>query len=99
MTTFVGTWRRYLDIQYTVEVASRVCCSIPEFETHLRGIVASVHENYRRLGMTLCGAGTHPFGQRLARFSDETRKPNSFEVKPASTSSFWSEGTVAKGQC
>jgi carboxylate-amine ligase len=60
-------------IQNTVEVASRVCCTIPELEEHLRGLVAGLQENCRRLGMTLCGAGTHPFGRRLALITPRPR--------------------------
>jgi glutamate---cysteine ligase / carboxylate-amine ligase len=60
-------------IQNTVEVASRVCCTNPELEAHLRGVVSGLQENCRNLGMTLCGAGTHPFGRRLALITPKPR--------------------------
>jgi carboxylate-amine ligase len=60
-------------IQNTDEIASRVCCGIPELGEHLQEIVADLQENCRRLGMTLCGAGTHPFGRRLALVTPQPR--------------------------
>jgi len=60
-------------IQNTVEVASKVCASVPELEEHLRGIVANLQEKCLTLGMTLCGAGTHPFEQRLALITPKPR--------------------------
>lgn len=60
-------------IQNTVEVASRVCCTVPELGAHLLGIVSGLQENCRNLAMTLCGAGTHPFGRRLALITPKPR--------------------------
>jgi glutamate---cysteine ligase / carboxylate-amine ligase len=52
-------------IQNTVEVASRVCGSLAELETHLLEVTRDLKAKCRELGITLCGAGTHPFGQHL----------------------------------
>jgi carboxylate-amine ligase len=60
-------------IQNTVEVASKVCASFPELGTHLRTIVAELQESCMALGMALCGAGTHPFGRRLALITPKQR--------------------------
>jgi len=52
-------------IQNTVEIVSRVCTSVAELEGHLSALAAELHGKSRELGMRLCGAGTHPFSQRL----------------------------------
>jgi carboxylate-amine ligase len=53
-------------IQNTVEIASKVCTSIAELKVHLTALVADLKAKCQALGMRLCGAGTHPFCQRLA---------------------------------
>lgn len=53
-------------IQNTVEIASKVCRSVADLERHMRGIVQDLKRCSRGLGMTLCGAGSHPFSERLA---------------------------------
>lgn len=53
-------------IQNTVEVASKVCYSLAELQSHLSTIVAGLRAKCLLLGMTLCGAGTHPFSQSMA---------------------------------
>lgn len=53
-------------IQNTVEIASKVCYSLEELESHVTELVATLRVKANSLGMELCGAGTHPFGQRLA---------------------------------
>jgi carboxylate-amine ligase len=60
-------------IQNTVEVASRVCFGVSELEEHVRSIVTGLQDSCRSLGMTLCGAGTHPFGRRLALITPRPR--------------------------
>jgi carboxylate-amine ligase len=60
-------------IQNTVEVASKVCGSLPELDAHLRRIVTDLQEKCWTLSMTLCGAGTHPFGRRLALITPQPR--------------------------
>jgi glutamate---cysteine ligase / carboxylate-amine ligase len=53
-------------VQNTVELVSPVCASIDELEARLLAIAAEVMARCRTLGMSLCGAGAHPFSQRLA---------------------------------
>lgn len=53
-------------IQNTVEIASKVCRNAAEVEAHLSGVAAELRAHCERLGMRLCGAGTHPFCRRLA---------------------------------
>ncbi len=53
-------------IQNTVEIASKVCTSIPELEAHVMSLAAGLNAKCRELGMSLCGAGSHPFSERLA---------------------------------
>lgn len=53
-------------IQNTIEVASPVCHSVAELERKMRKLVADVYERCNGLGMTICGAGTHPFNRQLA---------------------------------
>lgn len=53
-------------VQNTVEVISPVCTSVDELESRLAATVGEVMTRCRKLGMNLCGAGVHPFSQRLA---------------------------------
>lgn len=53
-------------VQNTVEIASKVCYSLPELKAHVASQVAELRDRCRALGMALCGAGTHPFYRRLA---------------------------------
>jgi carboxylate-amine ligase len=53
-------------IQNTVEVSSRVCDGPAELASHLTDLVNAVSERCEMLGMRLCGAGSHPFCERLA---------------------------------
>jgi|AMFO01.1.fsa_nt_gi carboxylate-amine ligase, YbdK family len=51
--------------QATVEVNTRTCESIDALEESFRARVARLQEQCRNLGLTLCGAGSHPFCTRL----------------------------------
>jgi carboxylate-amine ligase len=53
-------------IQNTVEVASDICYSLPELESDLNRLVSNLMKHTHKLGMSICGAGTHPFCGRLA---------------------------------
>ncbi len=53
-------------IQNTVEVASRICTSLGELESQIKSLISDLKAKCKELGMTLCGSGCHPFGQRLA---------------------------------
>jgi carboxylate-amine ligase len=50
--------------QTTVEITSAVCTNIPELEADIRLRLSRVQARCHRLGMLLCGAGTHPFCTR-----------------------------------
>ena len=61
--------RRYVKpelIQNTIEVASKPCQDVSSLLRDLRERVGSVVNRGEGLGVRLCGAGTHPFSQRLA---------------------------------
>jgi carboxylate-amine ligase len=53
-------------IQNTVEVASSPCDSVSEVESEVHSLVDELKKRCRDLGIVLCGAGCHPFGERLA---------------------------------
>lgn len=53
-------------IQSCVEIASKVCSSIAELQTHLGEVLIQLQGQCRSLGLVLCGAGTHPLCRRLA---------------------------------
>ncbi len=53
-------------VQNTVEVASKVCHSLTELEENMRSLVLGLRTRCQKLGMTICGAGTHPFDKKLA---------------------------------
>jgi carboxylate-amine ligase len=52
--------------QATVEINSRVCSTIGELEADATATLTTLHAKCRKLGTTLCGGGTHPFGQQRA---------------------------------
>lgn len=60
-------------IQNTVEVSTKVCTSCDELAVDLASVVRGVHDRCEQLGMALCGAGTHPFSQRLALITPTPR--------------------------
>ncbi len=53
-------------IQNTVEIVSKICSTLSELEDHLNSLAAELKSRCNTLGMTLCGAGSHPFDTRLA---------------------------------
>lgn len=53
-------------IQNTVELITRVCSDIGQLREHLLELARDVRSRCDQLGMRLCGAGTHPFSERLA---------------------------------
>ncbi len=53
-------------IQSSVEVISKICTSFRELETNLLGLVSDLYRKCAGLGMTISGAGTHPFNERPA---------------------------------
>lgn len=53
-------------IQSSVEVMSKVCGSIGELESNLLSLVSDLRRKCAELGITMAGAGTHPFNQKLA---------------------------------
>ncbi len=59
-------WVKPEFIQSCVEIASKVCTSVTELKAHLEAVVQQLKPICRELGLCLCGAGTHPFCQRLA---------------------------------
>lgn len=65
-------------IQNTVELASRVGRNIADVHQHLLCLAKNLKPHCNRLGMDLCGAGTHPFDERLALF---TPLPRYLELK------------------
>jgi len=60
-------------IQSSVEINSPVCDSTSDAEQHLRQTVTGLKERCESLGMTLCGAGTHPFATHLALITPSPR--------------------------
>lgn len=60
-------------MQECVEVGSRVCNSAAEVESHLAEVCGILHEEAAKLGMALCGMGTHPFCRRLATITPRPR--------------------------
>ena len=51
--------------QATVEINSPVCSHIDELETNMVSLLTNLQARCEELNMLLCGAGTHPFCQRL----------------------------------
>lgn len=60
-------------IQNTIELITPVCRSVAEMHAHLLPLVRELRERCGRLGMALCGGGTHPFSQRLALITPKPR--------------------------
>jgi glutamate---cysteine ligase / carboxylate-amine ligase len=60
-------------IQNTVEIASDVFMSLDEMEIQFRQLVARLIHNCQSLGLLICGAGSHPFCQRLATITPNPR--------------------------
>jgi carboxylate-amine ligase len=60
-------------IQNIVEVITPVCHSVAEMHAHLTPLVRDLQDRCEQLGMALCGAGTHPFSQKLALITPKPR--------------------------
>lgn len=60
-------------VQNTVEIASKPCTSIEELESHVALLVTELETKCEVLGMRLCGAGSHPFCERLALITPTPR--------------------------
>lgn len=56
-------------IQNTVEITTKICKNAAEVAEDLQCVAAGLRENALRIGMRLCGAGTHPFCQRQAEIT------------------------------
>jgi carboxylate-amine ligase len=56
-------------IQNTVELASRVGSNVADVHQHLLFLAKNLKPHCNQLGIELCGAGTHPFDERLALFT------------------------------
>jgi len=67
-------------IQNTVELASRVGRNTADVHQHLLLLAKNLKLHCNHLGMDLCGAGTHPFDERLALF---TPLPRFLQLKKA----------------
>ncbi|HEY9639639.1 MAG TPA: YbdK family carboxylate-amine ligase [Coleofasciculaceae cyanobacterium] len=52
--------------QSTVEINSKPCETIRELEADIASILSVLQSRCQALGMSVCGAGTHPFCQHLA---------------------------------
>ncbi len=59
--------------QNTVEIASKPCTDLGTLAAHLREVLGELLTSARKLGYALCGAGTHPFSQRLATITPAPR--------------------------
>ncbi len=68
-------------IQETVELASLPCEDIAQLEAHVHHMVGELVDAAARLGLRLCGAGTHPFS---TRFAAVTPTPRYLEIEQKS---------------
>lgn len=64
--------------QATVEINSQVCSHIEELETNMFATLSFLQARCEELGMALCGAGTHPFCQRLVPITPLARYQASY---------------------
>lgn len=60
-------------IQNTVEVTTTVCRSVAEMHGQLTPLVRTLQARAEQLGLALCGAGTHPFSQKLSLITPTPR--------------------------
>jgi carboxylate-amine ligase len=68
--------RRYVKpefLQNTVEVVSPVAADLTELEACLRPLLIDLLQHADRLGLGVCGAGTHPFNRRPATYTPGER--------------------------
>ncbi len=73
--------------QATVEINSQVCSNIEELETNIFSVLTNLQARCEELDMTLCGAGTHPFCQRLVSITPVPRHLAQYEM--AGYLSYW----------
>jgi carboxylate-amine ligase len=73
--------------QATVEINSKVCSNIRELEADTFSILSTLQARCEELGMTLCGAGTHPFCRRLVPMTPVKRHLAQYEM--AGYLSYW----------
>lgn len=52
--------------QNSIEIASKVCYSCSALQAHVTSLASELSTKCKKLGISLCGAGSHPFCQRLA---------------------------------
>lgn len=60
-------------LQNTVEVVSPVAADLSELEAGLRPLLVELLLHLEQLGLAVCGAGTHPFHRRPARYTPGER--------------------------
>ncbi len=65
--------------QATVEINSQVCSNIEELKTNMFSVLTALQARCEELGMTICGAGTHPFCRRLVPITPWQRYQAMFE--------------------
>jgi carboxylate-amine ligase len=73
--------------QATVEINSPVCANIEELETNMFSLLTNLQARCEELEMLLCGAGTHPFSQRLVPITPVGRYQTQSEM--AGYLSYW----------
>lgn len=73
--------------QATVEINSPVCSNIDELEAKMFSLLANLQVRCEELGMSLCGAGTHPFCQRLVPITPLDRYLGMYKI--AGYLSYW----------
>ena len=73
--------------QATVELNSQVCSNIEELETNMFSLLTNLQARFEELGMSLCGAGTHPFCRRLVPITPIHRHLAQYEM--AGYLSYW----------
>ena len=73
--------------QATVEINSKVCSNIEELETDMFSVLTNLQARCEEREMVLCGAGTHPFCQRLVPITPVQRHRAQYDM--AAYLSYW----------
>ncbi len=73
-------WIKPEDNQATVEINSKVCSDIQELEANIFSVLTTLQGRCEELGMTLAGAGTHPFCSRLTAMTPSTRYSTLYKI-------------------
>jgi carboxylate-amine ligase len=60
-------------LQNTVEVVSPVAADLRELEASLRALLKELLSHLDRLGLAVCGGGTHPFHRKPASYTPSER--------------------------